>query len=749
MRTVLLSATILAATSSHAFAQTDIAASTVSDVITVIGLAGDPDSVAGSADVLTPEDLAVHDYADISRVLRSVAGVYIQEEDGYGLRPNIGMRGTGLDRSSKITLMEDGILMAPAPYAAPAAYYFPHVGRMAGVEVIKGAAAVRYGPQTQGGSLNLLSTPVPDEMGGQVSVWVGDNDTRRVHAHAGTTIDLSDTVRLGGLAEAYTDTTDGFKTIDGMADASTGYDIEDYVAKLRLEIDGAGVDHSFELKAQYSDELSHETYLGLTDADFAADPFRRYAASQLDAMDAEHSEWSLRYRAEFDNGLDFAAVVYTTDFARDWFKLDRVDPDGSGAAGAVSISSILSDPAGNAAAFAILQGGAGLVSADDALRIKHNNRSYSTDGAQFELAGAFDGFGAAHGWRVGLRVHEDEMDRYQWNERFRMDSGTLVRTSIDAPGSDSNRIDSAEAVAIFVQDEIGFGAWTITPGLRYEQIDLRREDYGRTDPGRTGSSLAIRENSVDAFIPGVGVRYDVSDALTLFGGVHRGFAPPAPGSTTQEAEDATNWEFGTRYGGESWDVEAIAFFNDYENLIGTCTNSTGGGCVIGDQFDGGEVDVLGLELTGRYDLAPAFGLSGIALPVRGAYTWTEAEFQTGFNSGFGPWGNVVAGDALPYIPEHQIFAALGLEAERFGGELAISWVDEVRAHAGQGAIPLADRIEAHTVADASAWYGLTEAVRARISVRNLTDETYAVARRPSGLRPGAPRTVLFGLSVDF
>jgi len=748
MRISLLSATALAAISTSAWAQPAASGNAQVEVISVIGLTGDPNSIPGSAALLDADDLAVHDYADITRLLRTVAGVNFQEEDGYGLRPNIGMRGTGLDRSGKITLMEDGVLIAPAPYSAPEAYYFPHTGRMAGVEVIKGAAGVRYGPRTQGGSLNLFSTPVPETFSGALDMWAGDEGIRRGHGFAGGMTQLENGVRVGGLIEAYLDSADGFKTIDGFEAGSTGYEIEDYVGKLRLEFSTDGIDHMFELKGQTSDEVSDETYLGLTDAHFAADPFRRYAGSQLDQMNADHSELSLRYRGEFSNGLELSAVAYSTRFGRDWFKLDSVDPDGAGPAGSVSISSLLADPTAHADAFDIILGGAGLVSADDALRVKHNNRDYSAEGIQLELAGDLTLGRTDHAWRVGVRAHRDDMDRFQWVERFRVDDGVMVQTRVDVPGSDSNRIDSAEATALFIQDEISFGNWMLTPGLRYERVELRREDFGKTDPDRTGSGLTVRSNTVDAFIPGLGLRYDFNESLSVFGGVHRGFAPPAPGSTNQEPEDATNWEFGARYGSENWQVEAVGFFNGYDNLIGSCTNSTGGGCVIGDQFDGGKVDVRGLELTGDADLGPLLGWS-VSVPIRAAYTWTEAEFQTGFSSDYDPWGVVLAGDHLPSIPEHQFFAAIGIDAGRFGGELAMSWVDEVRTFAGQGTIPADEFVEAHTVADLSAWYVVSEQVQARLSVRNLTDEVYAVARQPAGLRPGAPRAVLLGLSVSF
>ena len=105
------------------------------DTVTIIGRQTDVADVPGSAQVVDSEALGVFVQSDILRVLKAVPGVYVQEEEGFGLRPNIGIRGSGLDRSARIALLEDGVLIAPAPYAAPSAYYFPTQRRMDSLEV--------------------------------------------------------------------------------------------------------------------------------------------------------------------------------------------------------------------------------------------------------------------------------------------------------------------------------------------------------------------------------------------------------------------------------------------------------------------------------------------------------------------------------------------------------------------------------------------------------------------------------------
>ena len=139
----------------------------------------------GSSYYISPEEIKKFNYTDINRVLRTVPGVNIYEEDGFGLRPNISLRGTSPERSAKISIMEDGVLIAPAPYSAPAAYYFPSVARMEAVEILKGSSQVQYGPFTTGGAINLVQYSNSRYFSGSIKASYGSFNSGQLHAKIG------------------------------------------------------------------------------------------------------------------------------------------------------------------------------------------------------------------------------------------------------------------------------------------------------------------------------------------------------------------------------------------------------------------------------------------------------------------------------------------------------------------------------------------------------------------------------------
>ena len=716
----------------------------VIDSIVVTGTKADTLDIGGSVQHLDTADLEVFSYNDVNRILRQVPGVYIQEEDGFGLRPNIGIRGSGTDRSARIAVMEDGILIAPAPYSAPAAYYFPRVARISGVEVAKGPAAIKYGPMTVGGALNLFSTPIPEvdagKLAGKVELLAGNHDGQRAHGWAGGWAPLGGGLEIGALAEGLYEHSGGFKKIDIGGD--TGFEITDWTVKLGLRsTDGR---HALEFKYQNYDETSNETYLGLTLSDFAASPYRRYNGSQVDVMNAKHKTYQFSHRFEISPKVSLTTVAYRTDTARAWYKLNDVRNTAN--TGWVSISSVLENPDANPLQMADLIGADGFTGRAGALRVRNNNRVYQTTGIQSVLTTGFNTGGIMHTLELSARYHEDDEDRLQQDDRYQMVDGRMVLTSAGAPGSQDNRIGDAKAWAFFIRDTIEAGPLTLVPGLRYETIDLRQTRWATTDPDRSGPAT-VAKSSVDVFIPGVSATWRVADAVRIIAGAHRGFASPAPGSTV-DPETSWNYEAGVKLGTNGWHADLIGFFNDYSNLVGTCTASTGGNCTIGDQFAGGKVDVKGIELSAGRTLG-SIAADAFEVPVSFAYTYTDAKFKTSFISGYEPWGTVTAGDHLPYIPIHQMTVNAGLVTKAARLNATLNWVGKARATAGQGPILATDRIDDRVLVDLSAEIDLHRNVSLFGSVQNLFDVTYNAGFSPAGARPGAPRLALGGIRARF
>ncbi|MDP5082313.1 MAG: TonB-dependent receptor [Winogradskyella sp.] len=687
----------------------------------------------GSSYYISPEELKKFNYTDINRVLRSIPGVNFYEEDGFGLRPNISLRGTSPERSAKISLMEDGVLIAPAPYSAPAAYYFPSVARMDAVEILKGSSQVQYGPFTTGGAINFISAQIPDQFGGEVRASLGSFNTQQLHAKIG---DSKETI--GYMLEYLNYNSDGFKNLPD--NSNTGFDINEIVSKFRVSSKAdATLKQSLEAKFQYSDEVSNETYLGLTEDDFINSPFSRYASSQDDQMNAEHIQLMLTHTLDFNQNFRITSNGYFNKFSRNWFKLDDVVFNGD----KQGIANVVSNPTEFQDHMAIVRGD--VNSGADALLLKANNRVYISKGVQTKLDYHWYGDQTFHDLEIGLRYHYDEEDRFQWEDGYSIIDQNLERTSEGARGAQGNRISSATAFASYVMYKLKYRNLTLTPGVRYENIILAREDFGSNDPNRTGNNLTIRENKVDIFIPGLGFNYAFKDDLSLFGGVHKGFSPPGS-EAGEKAEESINYELGSRFTFGQIRGELVGFYNDYSNLLGSDFAATGGTGSL-DQFNAGEVAVSGLEVLLNYELLPKN--TRFKLPITFSYTFTNTEFLNSFGSDTDIWGEVTKGDELPYIPKHQFNVMLSLEHAKYELNLSGRFNGEYRTLAGNGEIPKDELVASNFIIDFSAKYHFSKHLSATGNIINLLDETYAVSRVPAGLRPGHPFGANLGLEFRF
>ncbi len=719
------------------------------NVVTVLGSKEGEASLPGSGDSVSVSDIRKHSYDDVNRILRKIPGVYLREEDGHGLFPNISLRGVDVGRSQKVTLMEDGVTAAPAPYSAPSAYYSPTAGRMNKIEVLKGSSQVKYGPHTTGGVVNYLSTPIPKKQQFYLKGLYGDNEEGRVHAYVGDTMDTS-FGRIGYLLEEYYRSNDGFKVIDTTADftdgGDTGFTKSEPMLKLSWESSPETLRYQkVEGKFGYTDLDANETYLGLTESDFDDNPYRRYAATRFDNIQTRQSRSYLRYGTELNEHAMVTLTGYYNEFQRNWSKLQSV----SGS----SLSSVL---ASGGAALDVMRG-----TAAGTFDVRNNNREYAQWGllnnVNFDLTtGDF-----THDIEWGLGFHQDYVRRDQNTDTYTQDaSGVITGISSSAPGTAGNRRQESISISSYLRDNIDWGAWTFTPGFRYEHVQYEFVDF--STGGVTPGVITAQDSSdITAFAGGAGLQYVFSDELSAFGGVHQGFSVPGPRDNAKsdlDEETSLTKELGLRWKkSDALSTELTYFHTNFDDLL-VKDNIGGGG--TGDSENIGKVVSQGLEFKAQYD----FGIANekaFKNPYYLALTYTNAELDGDSNSTDAEsiFSGGKDGNKVPYVPEVQFSVGTGLEFEKWGVFVDGSYVPETFTTANNvdaqlqadGTTPDArfGKTDEFFVVDVSGHYNLTKNAKVLANLHNVGDLEYIVSRHPHGPRPGKPFTATFGMEVVF
>ena len=693
------------------------------NTVETVTIVGSQEDVAGSATVLSNEDLAKMVDTDIHKILSAVPGVYVRTEDGYGLRPNISIRGTAPDRSGKVTLMEDGVLIAPAPYTSASAYYFPTTGRIHAVEVLKGSAAITQGPSTIGGAINMISTPIPDTTGGSVTSEMGSDGLSRTHMTFGL-----NSGKLSGLLEVHNHSADGFDSIMNVG-GNTGFDKSDTLAKLRYT---SGV-HQLTVKMLEVDETSNQTYVGLSQASFDMSPRKRYGMSKYDVMNNDGDQTSFAYVGDFE-AFTVRATMWSNDYHRDWFKVDKANNTKAHGVEDGIDEVIAAANAGDVNAQAILDGDLAVT-----VKLKHNNRFYTNEGMQFDVSKQI----GMHDLTFGYRDMEDSESRLQSYECTDQAAGgalsALVSCSTGFTGS-NNRLRTTTATSWFMQDTITMGALAVTVGHRSEEFDKVELRWDDGVPTRTMlNSSYPKSSSGDYSTTGVGATYDMNENLKLVAGFHQGMSPVFGG----DAEQADNMELGFRYNKDVTALEVMYFASDYANLVGECKNSSGGDCEAGDTFSGGEVDVSGLEVSASTIIE---GSDNISYPMALTWATVSSEFQSSFDSDY--FGTVAAGDDVPYLPESQLAVVVGFVTDQgLSGDVRIAKYGSTCSTAQCGAF---ENIEAYTFIDLSLRQKVSEKMTIYTVIENITDDADIVARAPkNGARSQKPKSMKFGFTFNF
>lgn len=681
-------------------------------VVVVIGKRSHLETIPGSGMILEQSVLDESHVFSINEAMRKVPGVFARDEEGIGLRPNLGIRGLNPNRSSKLLMLEDGIPLAYAPYGDNASYYHPPVNRFERIEVLKGSSQIMFGPQTLGGLVNYITPDVPADLEGALSFTGGNQDYLEFHGAVGDTIGSTGYMLNGTWKES-----------DGTRD-NMRFEVGDLFMKVVQQITER---QALTLRGSYYDEDSQVTYSGLTLAEWQDDP--RGNDFKNDHMYATHWATSATHQFDMNDGASLLTSAYYTQFDRDWWRQSSNSNQRPNDA---------SDPACG-----------GLANLDTTCGNEGRLRQYWTAGVEPRLRLEHQSFGVQNITDAGIRYHQEHQDRVQANGDTpdARRAGTGPNAGIK---EDSTR--EVTAWSGFVQNRFDLGRWTVTPGLRYEHVDYLRVDKLLDTRGTA---------SVDEWIPGIGVTYSAAPGTTVFAGVHRGFSPPGVadiitptgGTVNLDPEYSWNYELGVRSDVRNGVyVESTLFRLDFENQIVPASVAGGTGAGL---TSAGQTLQDGLELAGNVE---SNGFVDWPVEVFGRLSWTwlwTAEYAGDrYSSVPGSTDVKVTGNRLPYTPEQLLTgtvgvrSAFGLTFELEGVYTSSAYTDdlntvEVTPNGQRGKMP------GYTVWNLSANYPIAEwDCNLFLTIKNLTDELYVVDMS-RGLVPGMPRLVQGGFALNF
>jgi Fe(3+) dicitrate transport protein len=678
----------------------------------------------GAATVVSQEEMDATGPVHANEALRRVPGVHMLDEEGLGLRLNIGFRGLNPERSRNVLVLEDGVPVALAPYGEPEMYYTPRIERMRRLEIVRGSGSILYGPQTIGGVVNFVTLDPPEETTITADARYGSFNYFMTGVSVGGTHG-----KVGYLLYANHLRNDGHRDFDMR--------VTDVMGKLRIALTPKS---TLRVKLGIYDEKSNSTYLGLTTPQYEADPSSNFAIH--DVLPVRRFSGSIQHAHEFTDHTTLHTTIYGNQTSRDWRRqaFDRAPVDGrdyeriidgSGQPFPVGMAS-MGPTDGSALYFRNLNG--------------NRNRSFTIGGVESRVTSDY-ALGSVGGrFIAGARFHYEEAEEQRINGVVpSVSSGDLI--------NDETR--TGRALAAYVSNRFTFvDRLRVTPGLRLESL------WSTRDVRRVGGVVEPAENTDHtlAFIPGLGVSADMLEAerdmqVTVFGGVHRGFAPPrtkdaitATGVPLElEAELSWNYEIGTRMAFREWaSAELTGFHLDFSNQIIPPTEAGGAASASPDGLvNSGRTRHTGLETGLRADPAEALGAE-FRVPLFLSYTFVRTRFGGG-------WRDDIRGNVLPYAPEHMMTAIArfehrtGVSVQLSGNYIADQFAD-VENTVTPSVDGLVGRIPSRFLLDARVAYthapwGLTFYVLAK----NLTDTQYIASRAPQGIQPGMFRQVIAGV----
>lgn len=657
-----------------------------------INVVGDSDEdtkkIPGSFVVVTPEDIDRIQPRSTEDLLRTVPGIYIKREEESAVVTNIGVRGLSAG-DYKTLVLEDGVPVQPGIFVGNSRYYNPRVQRMVGVEVLKGAASLRYGPNTIGGVINFL-TKTPED-GALASLRVGSWDSYEATVELGASSPSADSVF--GLVATRAES-------DGFMDK--GYGMTDVMVKASTVISNS---QSVGVKLARYRNTANISYRGLFPDAYAAGA--QFNPAPDDFFITEHTSFDINHEWELSDSARLKTLVYATETYRDYWRFDTV----SGAPRTTNADGFTVWNLGN--------------------NINGNNRDFSRVGVDSRLTFSHGAFGIGSEAELGLRFMQEDMD----DVTVLAVRGRPRTPDAGRGGIAQDRLDSASSLALFAQNRFDLSErLSLTAGLRVETYEQERKDRRSAAPTQSFDNTEL--------MPGLGLTFALTPELQLFGSVYRAFAPPLVGSvlgagdTPTEAEKSVNLEFGLRGRSNGFSYEATAFRMDFSNQVDPGVSG------IRAPNEGSALHE-GIEVTLGYDFDNGFKLDG-------NFSWIPtADFEedrpgTALDGNRLPYApERMANLALAY-KQGPLSAALIVNYvdEQFGDGLNRVELTTTSTGTWGGLMP------GYATTDLSLGYELTESLKLSAAVKNLADKRYIAGLR-QGIYVGPERSFEFGVSYRF
>ena len=682
-------------------------------------------TLPGSASRIMTTEIKNLQVLSANEVFRKVAGVHVVDEEGAGMRINIGIRGLDPDRSRGVLVLEDGIPVALNPYGEPEMYYSPVIDRMSGVEVLKGSGQIIYGPQTIGGVVNYITANPTQNESGKLKLMIGSGGLTNA------LLSYSNTYKNTGITSTLL-----HKKANRLGYASFG--ITDFSSKIVMK---TGLKSSLMAKIGVYNELSNSTYIGLTQSmyDKGDDDFVLMAPD--DQLSIKRLSASISHVYEKSAAFKINTSVYGYSISRDWQRQD------------FSSSKTTSNKTG------VIWGDTSIAGSAIYMRNQnaHRNRSFEVLGAESKLTYKYTLKSIKNELQSGVRyLYERAYEQRINGKKADALSGDLVE----------DEIRTGLAFSAYAQNQSAISKkLSLTLGLRLEQYNYQRQILRNTftinSVAKVLDTNLISENSILNLIPGIGANYIINRNFSIFTGVHKGYAPPRikdaisnSGEVYQlNAEESWNYELGLRGKLNSFlTYELCAYRLDFSNQIIPVSESSGG--TGAGLVNGGATLNQGFEGAFKWHISQWLKTS-TKIALTGNFTFTDARFNDDRFISSGSNKVNVKNNYTPYAPKYFHNAGLNIEHPKgFGCNLNANFVGEQFTDALNTITPSADGrnglIKAYKVMDAGVYARfLKDKLYANFTVKNILNERYITSKRPQGIRVGLPRYFTFSIQYDF